>query len=187
MTSKLVKPHGGKPLAPLLLSGAPHQEESRRALKLPKVPVSSREKGDLLMLGIGGFTPLDSFMTHADWQGVCDDYKIANGLFWPIPITLSASKTVADAIKIGAEVALTDHESGEILATMKVTEKYSIDKAHECKSVFKTTDAEHPGVKMVMEQDEINLAGPVKVLSQGGFPEHYGALYLTPAHSDRLQ
>ena len=42
------------------------------------------------MLGIGGFTPLDGFMTHADWQGVCDGMKMASGLFWPIPITLSA-------------------------------------------------------------------------------------------------
>ncbi|MEQ1775326.1 MAG: sulfate adenylyltransferase [Burkholderiales bacterium] len=183
MPSQLVKPHGGKSLAPLLLSGTALLEESNRAQTLPKVKVSSREKGDLLMLGIGGFTPLDGFMAQADWSGVCNDYKMANGVFWPIPITLSAGKTVANGIKIGADVALTDHESGEILATMKVTEKYSIDKAHECKSVFKTTDAEHPGVKMVITQGEVNLAGPVKVLSQGGFPEHYGALYLTPAQT----
>ena len=57
---------------------------------------------------------------------------------------------------------------------MKVTEKYTIDKAHECAMVFKTTDAEHPGVKMVMEQGEVNLAGPIKVLSTGGFPDKYG-------------
>ncbi len=57
------------------------------------------------------------------------------------------------------------------MATMKVTEKYSIDKAHECMMVYKTTDPEHPGVKMVMEQGEVNLAGPVKVLSQGDFPD----------------
>jgi sulfate adenylyltransferase len=65
---------------------------------------------------------------------------------------------------------LVDPDDGSILATMKVTEKYAIDKAHECAMVFKTTDLEHPGVKMVMEQGEINLAGPVKVLSLGGFP-----------------
>ena len=57
---------------------------------------------------------------------------------------------------------------------MTVTEKYTIDKAHECKSVFRTTDIDHPGVKMVMEQGEVNLAGPVKVLSEGEFPAKYG-------------
>ena len=44
------------------------------------------------MLGIGGFTPLEGFMTRADWEGVCDHYRTASGLFWPIPITLSSEK-----------------------------------------------------------------------------------------------
>jgi len=181
--SKLVRPHGGKALKPLLLSGVAQVEEKRRAASLPKVKVSSREKGDLLMLGIGSFTPLDGFMTHADWQDVCDNMRMANGLFWPIPITLSTDASIASGIPIGSDIALVDPDGGEILATMRVTKKYSINKAHECKSIFKTTDAEHPGVKMVMEQGEINLAGPVKVLSQGGFPEKYGALYKTPAQT----
>jgi len=181
--TKLVKPHGGGSLKPLLLTASGCKAELARAAGLPKIPVSSREKGDLLMLGIGGFTPLDGFMTHADWQGVCDRYTLESGVFWPIPITLSASKAAADDIKPGGEIALTDPDNGEILATMKVVEKYAIDKAHECKSVFRTTDPEHPGVKMVMAQGEINLAGPVKVLSQGGFPEKYGAMYMTPAQT----
>src|SRR5262245_22148388 len=135
------------------------------------------------MLGIGGFTPLDGFMNQADWRGVCDEMRTASGLFWPIPITLSAAKEAADRINPGSEIALADSETGEILATMTVREKYSIDKAHECRSVFKTIDPAHPGVKMVMEQGEVNLAGSVKVLSQGGFPEKYGALFMTPAQT----
>ena len=55
--------------------------------------MTSRETGDVIMMGIGGFTPLTGFMTKADWQGVCDGMKMANGLFWPIPITLSTDKT----------------------------------------------------------------------------------------------
>jgi sulfate adenylyltransferase len=66
---------------------------------------------------------------------------------------------------------------------MKVTEKYRINKAHECATVFRTTDCEHPGVRMVQEQGEVNLAGPVKVLSQGGFPDRYGTLFMTPAQT----
>jgi sulfate adenylyltransferase len=108
---------------------------------------------------------------------------MANGLFWPIPITLSADEVVADGIRTGSEIALLDPDAGEPLATMRVTEKYRIDKAHECASVFKTTDLEHPGVKMVMEQGDVNLAGPVTVLSDGGFREQYRALALTPAET----
>jgi len=184
--SKLVNPHGGGELKPLLLEGQALEAEKARAASLKQVRTSSRETGDLIMMGIGGFTPLDGFMTHADWEGVCDGYKMASGLFWPIPVTLSTDQITADGIKEGADIALVDDETGELMATMRVTEKYTIDKAHECMQVYKTTDTEHPGVKMVMEQGEVNLAGPVKVLSQGDFPARYGKLFLTPAETRKL-
>jgi sulfate adenylyltransferase len=182
----LVDAHGGAGLKPLLLEGETLQAEIARARSLPRVPVTSRERGDLIMLGIGGFTPLTGFMGHADWRGVCDDMRTASGLFWPIPITLSASQERAASLREGDEVALVDGEGGAPLATMRIEEKYRIDKAHECRSVFRTTDPEHPGVKMVLEQGEVNLAGPVKVLSTGGFPEKYGALFMTPAQTRAL-
>lgn len=184
--SRLVSPHGGGALKPLLLEGAARQAELDRARTLPKLRLSSRETGDVIMMGIGGFTPLEGFMTEADWRGVCDRMKMANGVFWPIPITLSTSKAEADGIKTGSEVALTDGETGEIMATLKVTEKYTIDKAHECQMVYKTTDPAHPGVKMVLEQGEINLAGPVRVLSQGEFPKKYAGTYMTPRETRAL-
>lgn len=180
---KLVNPHGGGSLKPLLLTGEAQKEELARAQTLPKVRMTSRETGDLIMMGIGGFTPLKGFMTRADWEGVCDGYKMANGLFWPIPITLSTDEVTAQGIKEGAEVALVDGETGQIMGTMRITEKYTIDKAHECMMVYKTTDLAHPGVKMVMEQGPINLAGPVKVLSTGNFKEEYGDQFLTPAET----
>ena len=179
--SKLVNPHGGGDLKPLLLEGKAQKTELERAKSLKQVKISSREVGDVIMLGIGGFTPLDGFMTHADWEGVCDGYKMTSGLFWPIPITLSCSKD--DDVSEGDNIALVNGETGEIMATMSVTEKYSIDKAHECMQVYKTTDMEHPGVKMVMEQGDFNLAGPIKVLSQGGFPEAYGDQFMTPTQT----
>jgi sulfate adenylyltransferase len=182
----LVNPHGGGDLRPLLLTGDELAAERRRAMALPKLRVSSREKGDIVMLGIGGFTPLEGFMTHADWQGVCDGMKTASGLFWPIPITLSADKATAATIATGRDIALVDPDDGALLATMKVTEKYTIDKAHECATVFRTTDVEHPGVKLVMEQGDVNLAGPIKVLSTAEFAAKYGALFMTPAQTRAL-
>jgi len=179
----LVPPHGGGSLKPLALQGGAQSAEVSRAKSLPQIRVTSREKGDIIMLGIGGFTPLEGFMTRADWEGVCDGYRTASGLFWPIPITLSVDKSTADRIKVGADIALIDPDDGSALATMTVSEKYSIDKAHECMSVFRTADAEHPGVKMVMSQGEVNLAGPVKVLSDGGFKAKYGAIFMTPAET----
>jgi sulfate adenylyltransferase len=180
---QLVPPHGGRGLRPLQIEGDVLASERRRAGTLRSVRITSREKGDVVMLGIGGFTPLSGFMTHADWQGVCDEMRTADGLFWPIPITLSVDNATGDSIGVGEDVALRDPDDDALLAVVSVTEKYRIDKAHECKSVFKTTDPEHPGVRMVMEQGDVNLAGPVRVLGDGGFKAKYGTLFKTPAET----
>ena len=182
----LVKPHGADELKTLLLEGDELAAEKARAESLPKIQLASREVGDLIMLGIGGFTPLEGFMGEADWRGVCDDMQMANGLFWPIPITLSVSSEEADKLKTGDEVALVNEEDGELMGSMKITEQYRIDKAHECQQVFKTTDVAHPGVKMVMDQGDVNLAGTVKVFSQGEYPTTYADTYMTPAETRAL-
>jgi sulfate adenylyltransferase len=166
-----------------MLAGEALAAERSRAKTLPKVRISSREKGDLIMLGIGGFSPLDGFMTHTDWEGVCSEYRTASGIFWPIPITLSVDPVAAKDIHVADEIALIDPDSAAPLATMRVTEKYSIDKAAECSAIFRTADPDHPGVKMVMEQGGVNLAGEVRVISDGGFKAKYGALFMTPAET----
>ena len=178
--SQLIAPHGGGGLEPRLLQGEALAAERERAHSLPRLSISSREAGDLIMLGIGGFTPLDGFMGHDDWQGVCREMRTASGLFWPIPITLSTDADTAASLPAGKEVALYDGEREEIVATLEVRETYRIDKALECREVFRTTDEEHPGVRMVMAQGEVNVAGPVRVLSTGGFPEKYPGLFMTP-------
>ena len=178
--SNLVPPHGSKKLKTLALHGSERKSELKKAESLPRLMCSSREFGDVVMLGIGGFNPLDGFMNRADWQSVCDNMTLKNGLFWPIPITLSTNDKT---IKEDQEVAIVYEKTNEIIATMVITEKYTIDREHECNTVYKTTDMEHPGVVLVMSQGEYNLAGPIKVLSDGGFPSKYGNLYMTPSET----
>jgi sulfate adenylyltransferase len=115
--SKLVAPHGGKGLVCCLLKGSELEAEKKKAATLKTVPISGRENGDLIMMGIGGFSPLNGFMTKADWKGVCENFLIADGTFWPVPVTLSVSKEDADSINNGDEIAL-QNASGEIMATM---------------------------------------------------------------------
>jgi len=184
----LVSPHGSPDLKPLLLEGRDRTEEIQRAAQLKHVPLTSRETGDLIMMGIGAFTPLDGFMGHDDWKGCCDSYTLPSkkGVFWPIPITLSTEETLASSIALGEEVALWDVETDALVGTMKVEEKYSIDKEHECKEVFRTTDPKHPGVQKVMEQAAVNLAGPVKVLSESFFPEEFAGIYQRPADARKI-
>lgn len=199
--SGLLPPHGGKGLTCCLLEGAELAAELKKAQGLKKIDVSPREKGDIIMMGIGGFSPLTSFMTKADWKSVCEKCLLTDGTFWPIPVTLSASKEDAGAIAIGQEIALFDPERNEFMATMKVTEKYEMtdaDKKFECEKIYmgegtKTADDfwkiaknDHPGVQMVMEQKVFNLAGPVKVLSEAEYPTKYAGVYMRPAESRKI-
>lgn len=181
--SKLVEPHGGEGLKALLAPQSERAVELERARGLTKVPMTSREVSDVLMLAMGAYTPLDGFMGEADWRGVCLDMKLENGVFWPIPITLSCDKSLARSIDLEEEVALVDGESGEILAILEVTEKYSPDKRLECEHVYRTRDAAHPGVQKVMLQGDVNLAGRVTCLAEGEYPEKYPELYIRPAEA----
>ncbi|MGO9240250.1 MAG: sulfate adenylyltransferase [Bryobacteraceae bacterium] len=183
--NKLVPPHGSPQLKPLLLEGEQREEELQRAQALKRVPMCSRETSDLIMLGIGAFTPLDGFMDRDDWRGCCETCSLPsrNGLFWPIPITLSADEEMAGSIASGEEVALWDVETEAIMGTMQVTGQYSIDKQYECRQVFRTADPAHPGVRKVLEQGAVNLAGPVKVLSESYYPEMFKGIYQRPAES----
>jgi sulfate adenylyltransferase len=126
---KLVPPHGGK-LKPLLLKGEDLNETIGKARSLPQIRMTTRERDDFIIMGIGAFSPLEGFMGKADWKGVCDEMKMASGIFWPIPITLSISKEDASRLKEGQEVALINDENDELMGSMVVQEKYSIVSAN---------------------------------------------------------
>ena len=199
--SQLIPPHGGKGLTCCLLEGAELEAEKKKAEGLKKISISPREKGDTIMMGIGGFSPLTGFMTKADWKRVCENFQMVDGTFWPIPVTLSASKEDAGSINEGDEIALYDPEGDEIMATMKVTEKYEMteaDKKYECEKVYmgegtttteefwKVAGEDHPGVQMVMAQKEFNLAGPLKVLSEAEYPTEFAGIYMRPEESRKI-
>ncbi len=190
--SKLVPPHGGKGLVCCLLEGGALDAEKKKAAGLKQIEISSQEKGDLIMMGIGGFSPLNGFMGKADWKSVCEKLTLADGTFWPIPVMLATDEA---SVKAGEEIALV--RNGTLMATMKVTEVFELSEAEkksECEKVYKgegpdsaedkfwaVAMEDHPGVKMVMARQKHCLAGPVKVLSEGGFPEKFPGVYKRPA------
>ncbi len=182
MSSILVPPHGGE-LKPLLLTGSDLEEAQRKAIDFPEVRLNSRETSDLLMLGMGAFSPLDGFMREKDYKTVVTDMKMADGTMWPIPITLSVSKEQAGSLAVGSEIRLVDDESGELMGSMLIEEKYTYDKKHEAKNVFKTEDENHPGVAKIYDQHDVYLGGPVMVFSEGPYPETYGEHYARPAET----
>jgi sulfate adenylyltransferase len=199
--SNLIPPHGGKGLTICLLEGAELEAEKTKAAGLKKVSISPRVKGDLIMIGNGGFSPLTGFMTKADWKGVCDNFLTADGTFWPVPVCLDITTDEAAGINVGDEVALYDPEGDEIMGTIKVDEKWDIsadEKKWECEKVYmgegtptaeefwKIAEDDHPGVQMVMNQGPVNLAGNVKVLSEGEYPTKYAGVYHRPAEARKI-
>ncbi len=185
MSLELVPPHGGR-LKPLLLEGEELAQEMEKAKTLPVVRLTSRETSHLIMMAIGAFSPLDGFMGGGDYKGVVDNMHMTDGTLWPIPITLSVTKEQADSIVIGSEVALVDDESGELMGSMTVTEKYGYDKKSEAINVFRTDDEAHPGVAKVYAQNEILIAGPVKAFSEGPYPGQFGGHFGRPEETRRI-
>ena len=180
-----VPPHGGK-LSPLLSQGEDLKRGLNKARRFPQVKLSSREVSDLIMLGMGAFSPLRGFMTRADYEGVLNDMRLKDGTFWPVPITLAVSKDHADFLKEGQEVALVDGSTGEIMGIMSIEEKFSYDKDFEARNVFLTDEVKHPGVSKLYQQREILLGGPVKVFSEGEYPDRFPWHYGRPAEVRRI-
>ena len=181
--TNLVPPHGSEVLKPLLVSQELRTQAYSHAENLKKIPMSSCEVCDLLLLSMGAYTPLDGFMTEADWRGVCEDMRLEDGLFWPIPVTLSTEQTLADQLAIGDEVALIDSETKQIMGILTLQDKYTPDLSLQCKNVFGTMDKNHPGVAKVLNQPPVNLGGSVKVIEEGWFPEEFSDLYIRPEAS----
>ena len=125
---KLINPHGGE-LVDRKIQGSEREELIRMATTLPKVQLNKRQVSDLLLIAIGGYSPLDGFLNEADYTSVRDQMKLANGVVWTIPITLAVSKDEADALSVPTEVALCDDDN--LLAVLSLTEKFTYDKERE--------------------------------------------------------
>jgi len=158
-----IPPHGGV-LVNRLLGAKEAAEAAKRAKGLPRVQLARRERCDLELLAVGAFSPLTGFMTRGQFDSVVDEMHLPTGDPWTVPVTLSTGRAQADGLEEGGEVALHDPESDRVLAILHLEEKYDHDREREAKEVYKTTDAKHPGVALVMGQGEVCLGGKVDVI-----------------------
>ena len=178
-----IAPHGGH-LINRIATSAQTQEFQQQADVLPRVRLDERSFSDLELIAIGGFSPLTGFMEQKDYEPVVSDMRLANGLPWSIPITLSVTEEVAEPLKEGSWVRL-DDPTGRFVGVLELTQKYRYNKAHEVINVYRTDDEKHPGVKVVYEQGPINLAGPVWLLQRDPHP-HFPKYQIDPAASRKL-
>ncbi|MEX2275720.1 MAG: sulfate adenylyltransferase [Actinomycetota bacterium] len=176
-----IAPHGGT-LVNRLQQGADAEKLASEAENLPKVAVSPRELADLEMIAVGALSPLTGFQNEADYRSVLESMHLSDGLPWAIPVTLSLSDEELKRVGGADAVALTDGDGGRPLAVLRVQSTFTRDREFESKSVYGTTDLEHPGVKAVHEAGDHCLAGDIDVIA---LPPHGDFLQyrLTPAQT----
>jgi sulfate adenylyltransferase len=178
-TNETIPPHGGT-LVNLLLSQDRAVEAAAEAKHLPKVTVEPRELSDLEMLAIGALSPLTGFMGEKDYRSVLEDMHLSSGLPWTIPVTLSMQEVDAKRIGGAARVALSAGE--RVIAVLDVDSVYRRDREAEARSVFRTTDLEHPGVAALNAAGDYAVAGEVKVIELPGH-QTFQQYRLTPAQT----
>ncbi len=146
------------------------EKEKIRAADLPSIDLKPRQICDLELLMNGGFYPLNGFLNKADYDGVVENMRMADGALWPMPINLDVSEDVAADLKVGQEVALRDQE-GVILATLTIEDKWNPDRTNEAVKVFGSDDIAHPAVNFLINQcDPVYLGGAIKGIQP---PVHY--------------
>ncbi|WP_136645642.1 bifunctional sulfate adenylyltransferase/adenylylsulfate kinase [Tabrizicola sp. YIM 78059] len=158
------------PIPELYVSYESAQKLKHEAAALPSWDLTQRQVCDLELLMNGGFWPLKGFMTQADYQGVVEKMRLADGTLFPIPITLDVSEAFAEKVAPGQDIALRDAE-GVILAILSITDKWVPDKAHEAEKVFGADDLAHPAVNYLHNTaGKVYLGGPIIGIQP---PVHY--------------
>ena len=163
------EPHGGE-LKDLYLSESAADEEKQRARDYVSWDLTDRQLCDLELIMNGAFSPLEGFLTQAEYDGVVADMRLPSGVLWPIPIMLDVTEEFAADLSEGTSLALRDAE-GVLIATMKVTDVWTPDRAAEARLVFGTEDTLHPGVNSLLNgTNPVYVGGPVTGVEP---PTHY--------------
>ncbi len=181
----MIKPHGSDSLNPLYVQdGAQRAALEKEAESLPSIVICSAAAANAVMLGSGYFNPLTGYMNLADAVSVCESMKTTNGLFWPVPIL----NVLEDASSIQGQkrIALRDPnvDGNPVIAIQDVEAIEEISDAQMtmmCEKIFRTTDANHPGVAAFTSVGRFVVSGPIQVLNfsyfQADFPETFRTAY----------
>ena len=174
--------HGGV-LVNRRIEGQAAQQVDLFARNLYAVELTPRELSDLEMIATGGYSPLTGFMGKDDYESVVNRMRLCNGLPWTIPITLSLDPDEAANVSVGDQIALA--YEGRKFAVVEVQDLFGRDPENEAGKVYRTTDAQHPGVAALYAEGDVAIGGPISVyadLPPQPFPEHR----LTPEQTRRV-
>ncbi len=169
-TGKELNSPYGDALVNLLVRPDRATELKIAARDLASFDLTPRQLSDLEMLATGAFSPLTSFMGQADYDAVCARMRLADGRFWPVPVTFDVSMKSAESISPGQAVALRDAE-GTLIAVLTVTEIWQPDKGAEAQCLYGTRAVTHVAANHLLNViGTAYLAGKLEVVE---LPAHH--------------
>jgi sulfate adenylyltransferase len=170
-------PHGGA-LEIRMVGDGDRRDLVAEAAGLPTIEAKGRRVlSDLELLAVGAVSPNRGFMTEADYEPVIEDMRVASGLPWSLPITLSATQEETRSLQAGRRAAIV-HE-GEPVAVIDVEDVYRYDARREAQLTYRTTEEAHPGVAYLYSQAPHYVGGEVTVL-RNPFEQEFQQYRLTP-------
>ena len=175
----LIAPHGGT-LVDLLVDEARTEEIKTESLDWPSYDLTPRHLCDIELLINGGFSPLTGFLGKADYEGVRDEMRLADGTLWPMPIMLDVDDETASKLSEGSKLALRDEE-GVMIAVLHVSDVWQADLEDEAQKVFGSTNPEHPGVAFLLNSTKPWYVGGRIEGVQAPLHYDFRTLRMTPA------
>ncbi|MEI3607497.1 sulfate adenylyltransferase [Pseudogracilibacillus sp. SE30717A] len=172
----MIKPHGG-----YLVNRIDSKEKINSHNK--EVVMDKMALSDLELLANGAYSPLTGFMGEKDFQSVIESMRLANRLPWSIPITLPVDEKVAIEINVGETINLVYDKI--TYGVMKVKDIFTPNKYEEAKSIYQTTDIQHPGVKKLFERANTYIGGPIKLI-KAPKKDCFQEFYLSPIETRAL-
>ncbi|WP_299327775.1 bifunctional sulfate adenylyltransferase/adenylylsulfate kinase [Parasphingopyxis sp.] len=165
----LKEPHGGE-LKNLYLGAEEAEAEKAKSKDWASWDLTPRQMCDIELLLNGGFSPLEGFQGKADYDRVVSEMRLANGLLWPIPVTLDVTQEFADTVSEGEIITLRDRE-GVLVATMEISDKWTPDRRAEAIGVLGTDDDLHPEVdRLLHHANPVYLGGTLRGVQA---PRHF--------------
>jgi sulfate adenylyltransferase len=164
--SKLIGPYGGK-LVDLAVTGEQRDELLAKAPGLKSIKISMRNLCDLELLATGAFSPLDRFMGKADYERVLREMRLADGVLFPLPITLTADPE--ELPTVGDDMVLRN-ANNEVMALMTLEEVYHWDPETEGALAYGTTDVKHPMISEMDRWNKVCISGKLRVVN---LPKYY--------------
>lgn len=153
------------------------------------VAIHQSNEIDIYNFATGAYSPLKGFVKKEDFEHILHTMHLKDGTLWSIPIILDiTSEKVEEIEKKWVQVITLITEKGIPIASLLSLEIYPFDKNAFCKSIFWTTDANHPGVQRISQKGDFLIWGDIQVLESWKveFDDVESSFILTPAETRAL-